>query len=527
MRRLRQPRHGALTALVALSLLSWVTGCSQAGSSSGAGTAVARLDPGAIRQLVDDSGRFAFPAPRLAERVTIERAPSGGANVRFKVTYAVANPQGAGGAVADRAHVTLRVARSMFTTGPQPNDPVFSKVVADTELDGADVTRSYEVELPAEVHEALVSKGIDSGDADVRARALALVNVSVQQYRDFQVVDGQHDWIHGATFNAAQGPTRPADHPGGALTVRNDTATGIYGYDYSGLEPIGQRFGPGLFPNPKDFQLVTSESTGVSTALAGAAVSCFYQGNDGSNPEGFNVNLGPGAAVTQTIVADDSSVNLPNGSSEAAATADAIEVGLKVGVTALNIASSIAFGGPFTLVVALATNLLDLGEFCNNQPNVMQLGAVVENGQGASNTNWAVTDSCGGTCGGFSNYYTSPWQSSAPDSDADVINNAVQLAPDAEHTYQGQPLWLAQVPVQGCGIGNASDSNTSGCTSQNVISLRWTTEPACPWTNGYEEYNGSIVGGVSWCYLPAPTSPEVASCGTNNAECASYDPSGS
>jgi hypothetical protein len=292
------------------------------------------------------------------------------------------------------------------------------------------------------------------------------------------------------------------------------------------MESPAQAYGPGLLPDPGLFQTVTSQSTGVQVALGGESVSCFYQGTDGSNPEGFNVTLAPGAAVTQTIVANDSSVDLPNDNTTAASTADALEETLRASVIAMDIAAAVAFGGPFTLIVAMATNLLDFGSYCNNQPNLMQLGAVTEDGQGTSNTTWAVWDGCSGTCGGFANYYTSPWESSAGDDTANVVTNAVQLAPDSGQTYQGQPLWLAQVPIQGCGVGDSKDSNTSGCTSQNLISLRWTTEPACPWTNGLASYgSGNKVGGLSWCYLPAPQSPEVESCGTNNAQCLSYEPS--
>lgn len=524
MLRARQVLFAALALCLSAETLS---GCSKEESQPTEGSHTTQLPTGSTHELADESGKFALPSPRLAKAVTIDDSVSGAdpVKVRFSVAYAVANTSSGDGFAGDRAEVTLRVAPAMFTTGPQPNNQVFTKTLADEELDKSDITRDYEVDLPRDVHDFLVSKGIRDHDADTRAQALALVNVGVQQFRDFQIVDGTHDWIHGTTFNAAQSPTKASDNPGGSLTVRNDTGTGIYSYDYSSMESPAQQFGPGLLPDPGGFQSAASESTGVQVALGGQAVSCFYQGTDGSNPEGFNVSLAPGAAVTQTIVADDSSVNLPNDNTAAAAIADALEDTLKASVVAMNIAASIAFGGPFTLIVALTTNLLDFGSYCNNQPNLMQLGAVTEDGLGTSNTTWAVWDGCGGTCGGLANYYTSPWGSSAPNIDANVVNNAVQLAPDSGQTYQGQPLWLTQSPIQGCGIGDASNSNTSGCTSQNVISLRWTTEPACPWTNGLATQSGSKAGDVSWCYLPAPQSPEVEACGTNNAQCLSYEPS--
>ena len=487
-------------------------------------TSSSTLLPGSRHALVDADGRLAYAAPRLAEQVSITEDDDGGATVRFRVAFDVANAESGDGVAADRADITLQVARSMMSMGPQPDDLVYSSTVGDDDLD-ASASREYEFELPAEARAFLGQQGLDSSDADARGRALRLLNVGVQQHRDLQVVDGHRDWTHGTAFNAAQGPTTTAARPGGALTVRNDTATGVYTYPSSELEPVPQWYGPNLYPNAGEWSVASTDSTGVPIVLSGQSGSCFYQGEDGSNPDGFDVALQPGDAVTQTIVANDMDDNLPFDDTEAASVADATEVALKTGVTTLDAALSVVFGGPFTLIIALATDVISVSEYCNNQPNLMQLGAVVgTTGEGANSTMWAAWDADDGTGGGFANVYSSPWKSSGPDSDASIATNAVQLAPDPAYTYQGQPLWLAQAPIAGCGIGDASNSNTSGCTSQNLISLRWSDVMPCPWNNGMQPAQGNVIGNGSWCYQPAPTSPEVSECGTDNAQCLSYVP---
>jgi hypothetical protein len=497
------------------------------GSSTPDGEASSTLEPGSEHDLVDEDGRFAYAAPRLAKRVELHREDDGGARVEFDVAYDVANTRSSDGVAADRAELRLWVARSMMSMGPRPDDLVFSTTTEDERLDSASTRRSYTIDLPAEAVEVLDEQGLSSDDAERRSSALQLVNVGVQQHRDLQVVDGELDWIHGSTFTAAQSPTAPADKPGGALTVRNDTATGVYTYPSASLEPVPQVYGPNLYPNPDEWSVADATSTGVPIALSGQSGSCFYQGTDGSNPIGFNKTLQPGVAITETIVANDMTDNRPFNNTEAAAIANATEDTLKTAVATTNAALSLAFGGPFTLIVALATNLVDVSEYCNNQPNLMQLGAVVANtGQGSNSTMWAAWDADDGTAGGFANVYSSPWSSSAPDEDALIATNAVQLAPDATYTYQGQPLWLAQTPIAGCGIGDAGNSNTSGCTSQNLISLRWSEVMPCPYNNGMQPPDGNPVGDSSWCHQPAPTSPEVSACGTNNAQCLSYDPQG-
>ena len=198
---------------------------------------------------------------------------------------------------------------------------------------------------------------------------------------------------------------------------------------------------------------------------------------------------------------------------------------LAVSLKAIAAVTEAGFSAPFTLIVQMADLVFGLGTNCNNQPNVFQLGAVTADGQGTNNTSWSIWDGCSGTCGGLANIYSTPWESSAPDQDAQMATQGVQLAPSTV-TYDGEPLWLAQLPTDGCGVGDGSSSNTSGCTSENWISLRWVTQAPCPWTNGMEIANGtgSVEGGASWCFQPAPTSPSIPACGANNADCVAYDP---
>lgn len=524
-------RTGVVVAAAALVAVATVacSGSAEPDGSTGASTSSAPaktvgLAPGSRHQLVGEDGRFAYAAPRLAQKVSIADGDDG-AELRVRIAYDVANPTTSKGVAADRAEITLRVARSMMSMGPQPSDLVHVETKTDDHLSATQGVREYEFDLPADAKRFLEQHGLDGSDEATDAEALQLVSIGVQQYRDLQVVDGEADWIQGSTFDATQGPTKTSDRPGGALTVRNDTATGVYTYPSSNLEPVPQAYGANLYPNPDEWTVASPSSNGVPIALSGQSGSCFYQGTDGSNPEGFDVTLSPGMAVTQTIVANDMTDNLPFNESEAASVADATEVVLKTAVTALDTALSLVFGGPFTLVISAATDLIDVSQYCNNQPNLMQLGAVVAStGQGSNSTMWAAWDACDGGCGGFANVYSSPWESAAPTMDANMSTQSVQLAPDSVNTYQRQPLWLAQTPIQGCGIGDADDANTSGCTSTNLISLRWSQVMPCPFNNGLQPAQGNVIGDGSYCYQPAPTSPEIPSCGTNNAECVSYDP---
>jgi hypothetical protein len=412
----------------------------------------------------------------------------------------------------------------MMATAPQPADPVFSTVIPDGDLTADEITRDYSVTLPADAYGFLQTQGIESGDAAVRAAALELVNVRVQQFRDHQVVDGVADWLHGTSFNAAMSPTAPSDDPGGSVTVVNDTANGIYAYDWSAMEPVGQTYGPQLVPVPADITTVTDSSPGVTVVTAGQAVSCLHQGEDGSNPAGLTATLAPNAAVTQKIVANDEEGSEPTGSDDVTGITNTVIQSIQSGLQAVSALTG-ELTGPYAAVLNIAEDVFDLSTACNNQPNIFQLGAATQDGIGVANTAWAIYDGCSGTCGGLSNMYSSPWSSSAPDTDAAMATGAVQLAPDTGTTYQGQPLWLAQIPLPGgCGVGDASDSNTSGCTSQNVIALRWMTSAPCPMTNGMENANGYVdsYGGVANCFDTPVPSPEIPVCGTSNALCLAY-----
>ncbi|MFN8017983.1 MAG: hypothetical protein U0P45_07645 [Acidimicrobiales bacterium] len=530
----RRRPGGAWLAFAVLGVLALAaSGCSSSDggatkpTTSGDGTTTTdRAVPSDHHRLVGSDGRFALPAPRLAKQVALAPTADGGAVATFRVAYAVAHPTAAGGAKPDQAQLVLRVATAMAPTGPLPTHLAFEHRVTDTHLDAEEITRSYRVAIPAAAYHSLVDHGLGSSDASERAAALRLVTVGVNQDRDFQQVDGRYDWIHGSTFDASTSPTKPADDPGGAVTVSNDTAEGIWTYPWSTYdEPVGQAYGPNLVPTADRMTQAASSSEGVTIAMSGQAVSCLYQNTDGSNPSGFTTALAPGVAITQTIVADDKGTDDPTGSNDTAQISEAVIQSIGAVLTAVATITEAGASAPFTLIVKIADQVLSLSTACNNQPNQFILAAVTQDGQGTNATTWAIDDGCSGTCGGLANVYSSPWQSSAPNSDAQMATEAVQLAPSTV-TYQGQPLWLAQVPTQGCGVGNGSSSNTSGCTSQNWISLRWVTEPPCPWANGLELANGtdSVQGDVSWCFQDPPTSPEIPSCGTDNAGCVAYDP---
>lgn len=464
-----------------------------------------------------ENNHLAMPLPRMASDVKVGTPVNGRIPVTFNVDYAVSNTETKQGVRKDKAVVTTKVAKSILSTGPNPNN-VFKKSINDHSFYKHDQVNKYRVFLPKSATKHLTKMGLNSSNSAKKKAALQLINVDVQQYRDFKNVDGRYDWIEGTAFNAAEHPTKTSDSPGSAVTISNQTGAGIYQFATPGEVSSNGFNGGTLEPQYATYQNV-GPSTGVEIALAGSAVSCLYSSNDGSNPSGFNIPVYPGASITQKIVAQDTSAS-PASSSDAAESANAVEYSLKGTIAAIGIAVSQAFGGPFTLPVSLAANFLNLGSSCNNQPNVFQIGAVTPDGQGSSSVNWAIWDGCNGTCGGLANVYTSPWSSSDP-SVSNVVNNAVQLSPDPTYTYQGQPLWLAQQPVSGCGVGDASNSNTSGCTSQNVINLYWTTQPPCPWTTGMN-VNGGMQGGNQWCTMSAPSSPEIDYCGTGNEDCTSY-----
>lgn len=490
-----------------------------AAACSSTSTPPTMLEPGSHNEMFTKDGALAMPLPRMASDVVIGEAENGQLPLTFSVAYAVSNTAGGAGVAADKAEVTVRVAPKMQSTGPEPDKQVFKEVAVDTQLDETNSTKTYSTKLSEKASTFLENAGLHSTDANVRTQALKLLNVGVQQFRDFKSVDGGYDWIEGTTFSAAAHPTATADSPGSEVTVTNATGDGIFQFATPAALSSGGFNGGALEPQYSSFQQVGT-STGVGVALGGAAVSCLYQGTDGSNPEGFSLPLTVGASVSQKIVADDESSDSPTNASDAANVSNAVEDGMKVTVEAFSIAAAQAFGGPFLFPIDFAMRFLNLGTACNNQPNVMQIAAATEDGMGTSSVNWAIWDGCNGTCGGLANAYNSPWSTTEP-SPSSVVTDAVQLAPDPNYTFNGQPLWLTQQPVSGCGVGDASNSNTSGCTSQNVINIYWTTQPACPMATGID-VNGGMQGGNQYCYQPAPTSPEVDYCGTNNAGCPTY-----
>jgi hypothetical protein len=480
----------------------------------------------AERSLTTKDGRLAMPMPRAAGLVAIKKARGGGATLRFGVSYVVSHTKTVRGRVArDRAEIRIKVARELFPTGPNPDKLVYEKTILDkTGLRTRLATRKYAVRLPRAAYAFLVSQGISSPKETLRNRARRLVNIHVFQYRDYKRVDGKYDWIEGTTFSAVTLPLRALDNPGGAVTVTNDTGKGVWDWG-SNTFYVEQLYGPqGDYPylNLLSQQPGSTNVPGTFVAMSGQAISCLYQGTDSSNPNGFDIGLGQNTSVSQTIVADDSTFDRPNTDTEAASASDAALWTMKAEVTGASIAAGIAFGGPFLLPISLITNfLLFGGGNCSSQPNVFLLAAVTGDGEGAASYNWAIWDGCNGTCGGLATVYTAPWQSSAPDVDAAPASNSVQLAPDSQKTFNGQALWLGQVWTGGCGVGDASDSNTSGCTSQNTISLRWFARPPCPWYYGMY-VNGGLQGGAAFCWQSPPTSPQVDYCGTNNAGCVSY-----
>jgi hypothetical protein len=273
------------------------------------------------------SKQLALPLP-TASRPTLRRLPNGKLRVSFKVHYRAANWLHKGKAAPDRVMVTLEVARDLHSTGPDPVAPLFRKVIVHT-LWAQQVTRRYTFDLPAKVVKKLASRRLFSGSRKLRAQAAKHVWIDIEQDRDYQSVDGSYDWREGSAATATIG-ARPAaassgsasarasdrptahasakgsiaeeecrgdtSHPCGYLTVRNQTANGIYcpsgaasattnGEKCGGYgSRSGSRAGPATVNG-------TMNQMGVNVGVSGSAVECLVEGSEGnqpSNPVGFS-----------------------------------------------------------------------------------------------------------------------------------------------------------------------------------------------------------------------------------------------
>ncbi len=543
----------ALRALLALVLLSLLA----------AAPAEARLRPGSSHALFTGTGkhaRLAQPLPVVTQVPTLARRSDGRLQVTARARYVVTNWKAAKGRARDRAMATLTVARRLRSTGPDPSTPRYRRAILRT-LTSPVANEGYTFVLPLALSRQLLRAGIlASGASERRTQLRRLISLDLEQDRDFQRVDGKHDWRQGTAWTAADRLRRAtgsrgapvaraasSSHPSGTITVQNGTSWGV-----------------STCTNACDFTQSTQIATGTANAsntpilVAGDAVQCFASGQSGSNPVGF-ANLdadgtpqpypagtfigGPtlqdglipkstGYAVTQPVIADDSIALASN--NEVADTSGLIDGLLSLGwntfATVKNIPSTAAadlillgidvempIPSPGTIVSAL----LDIAMFaidnsCDAAPNLMNLSVTEPGGGMVSNTLQAQTQMFAPDDGECNGGYV----------DGVCPNGkwafGVQLNPSLS-TLAGAPLYLNQY-MQGDGVAD----NVTHTTGTNYIGLVWYSNNPCTgvWTQL----------GASACAQVPPTNPIVTNatgsvnCGTNNYYCpfpaASWPPPG-
>ncbi len=529
------------------------------------------------------SKQLALPVP-AASRPTLRRLKNGKLRVSFKVRYRAANWLHKGKAAPDRVMVTVEVARDLHTTGPDPVDPLFRKVFVHT-LWKRNVTRRYTFVLPARLRKRLASRGLFSGGRARRVRAARHVWVDIEQDRDYQSVDGVYDWREGSAATATIAPRRVAasrgrptarasslapgsggsiagntcdgdtSHPCGYLTVRNETANGIYCPSGAGSNTTnGQACGN--FGNSSGSNLGpatvkgTMNQMGVNVGVAGSAVQCFVEGSEGSNPSnpvGFSnvdaagnpqpytpgtVSVSPGGspevastgmAVTEPIVANDTA-QLAS-SNEVAGVSGYMQGALNLvwagasfaGVASPNVVglSMFALDADFPTPGAIVMAVLGIAkgvieDSCDGNTNSMALAATEPGGGAASATFDASKEGWG-----FLN------TSSA---------NGLQLAPSSStyspsgstETETSTPLYLSMYAhgygVQGSIAGSGANTNE--------VDLVWADYNPCRQkSNMWGEALESISATSERCNDTPPSSPVVSStygeveCGANNYEC--------
>lgn len=449
------------------------------------------------------NGRIGAPMPRLTSDVQVRTKRNGTARVVFAVTYSVSNTSNRKGVLADQAVINLSV-------GPANGAPVYRLATTDGKLNRCVATRSYSLTIPRSQVRYLKAAGLKSGKSAVRRTALQGVKLEVHQRRDFKYVNGTYDWKQGLGFDGTTRSTRTAgNEPATYITVTNSTGSGVYNY----IPPPSLEVASGGSYEDGYQAISGAPAPAQQVVTSGAALSCVYNvgdvnGSSQSNPQGFNTTLNYGESVTNFVITNTKGSADPSSTDDlagvSASTVSAVQYGLKA------MAPFVPFLGP--VLSGLAWGLWYVGRSgsCESYPTVMNLSAYTQDGLGGNSTNWNLTNV------GLQNIYATPYTSTEWDA------NQVQLAQDTENDYPPQAptgLWLAQQIVD----PQANNCGTqSGSVSCNVpIDLIWTTNPPCPYTDGYL-VNGGRQGGLGNCFLSQPTSPEVTGCGTNNSGCPAY-----
>ena len=495
--------------------------------------AEADLRSGSHRGFLTASGALREPLPRLNRTIRVARAHNGTVKVVVHARYRTSNWRGAGRARRDRVLVFLTVGRRLLGNGPSRLGRVFERVQVDRRLRHRHANRRYVIRLNRQTSRFLVGRGAFSKRRQVRRRALRLITVRLEQDRDFKRVDGTYDWREGIAFSPLDRVSRPrrggakasgSDHPGGTLSVTNNTAAGVY---CAAECPQW---------NQETSQAGTLQGTlnepAYSRALAvtGASAVCVEQGVDGSNPEGFD-NIGPegrarpyaageslsdvapglgevpattGLTVTQPIVADDTLVRPSEEETEIAAAGSLEETnwglfGIKTGASLA--ASSFGFAFSLPSPGSIVTGVLGIAALvlkgsCDETPNLLAVNAAEVGGASFSSEMLAEVENFG--------YY--PSEAGMPAS--------LQLN-SSTASYQGEQLYLVPQVVRATGLAD----NVCDCgkyTGNNAIYIEWKNYEPCV----------QLFGDASDCSAAAsPQTREVkvpggiVACGPGNTAC--------
>ncbi len=532
----------------------------------GSASAHASLAPDSRHALFTGSGkaaRLAMPLPAVTQVPTLARRSDGRLQVTASARYVTANWKAAKGRTRDRAMATLTVARRLRSTGPDPSNPRYRRAIVRT-LTAQTANERYTYVLPLALSRQLLQAGIlATKPSSRRTKLRRLISLDVQQDRDFQHVDGQHDWRQGTAWSAAdqlprasskkgkRGPVARAassSHPSGTITVQNGTSWGISTCNDDVCD----------FADSAQIAAGTANASDTPILVAADAVQCFASGQSGSNPVGF-ANLDPdgtpqpyvpgtllsgamlqdglipkssGFAVTQPVIADDSIALASN--NEVADTSGLIDGLLSLGwnafATARNIPSTAAaelilvgidvempIPSPGTIVSALLDiALFAIDNSCDAAANLMNLSVTEPGGALVSNTLEAQTQAFQPDDGECNGGYV---DGSCPNGKWAF---GVQLNPSLS-TLGGNALYLNQY-MQGYGVAD----NVTDTTGNNYIGLVWYDQNPC--TGVWGQLSATA------CAQTPPASPVVTNatgsvnCGASNYYCpfpaASWPPPG-
>jgi hypothetical protein len=483
--------------------------------------AAANLKPGSNHAYLVGKGkhkRLALPLPRPFATPVLLRDAQGRIHVSVKVRFAVANWARGKGIAHDRAMVSVVVSRRLFTTGPDPSNPLYRRTFVDLRgLSRRQIDRSYEFVLSRSASRFLVSKGAFAGGGR-RQAARRLLWIDVEQDRDFKRVDGRYDWREGTAFGPADKIPPPRGdvaftasgeaNPSGTLSITNNTAAGVY---CKGSQCPLVNSGTGL---PGTISGTMNSSTyGVPLAVNGGAVQCFDQG-DNSNPAGF-ANTGttgyPQPYTSGTASAASNGSALPNttgttvtepiaanyslawaGNQQTADTTGGIMGGVKLGLQAIK--ATFSFPSPGAVITAvLGVFEYFLENSCKESGNYFNITAAETQGAAVSSTYDANT----------SQFYYYAGSGSTPP--------GLQLNPSALK-LSGSRLWLNTDVAIATGLAT-NDCLCSSSVGNNAIELNW------------NNYNPCIASPAAECSLTPPQAPVVTSttgdvnCGTSNTHC--------